>query len=195
MSRNSDHARRMWRLRPWNLNPLMRGSDRCESMLRTLVVLGMLIMVPVAGAVGTTVYTGAAQQISLARATRVQLTATAVEDATRVATDTPYRDPDYQVTVRWVRAGTERTAQVKTDADAKAGAPVPIWVGPDGRPTGAPAAAGQAVFDGVGAGLVTLLLAGMVAIALLWGANLVLAGVHSMQWEAEWRRMARPIGA
>ncbi|MFD6463900.1 hypothetical protein ACFWFG_38600, partial [Streptomyces roseolus] len=49
-------AARMWQLRPWNSNPLMRGSDRCETLVRMLAALAVLVAVPLAGAAGTASY-------------------------------------------------------------------------------------------------------------------------------------------
>ena len=44
---------RWWRLQPCSRSPLMRGTDRVEAVLVTLVVTVVLLLVPVCAAVGT----------------------------------------------------------------------------------------------------------------------------------------------
>ncbi|MVU78378.1 hypothetical protein GPX89_14130 [Nocardia sp. ET3-3] len=194
MKSNSSLALRIWRLRPWSMNPLMRGSDRCEALLRTLVMVGLLLMVPISGAIGSTTYTRSAAQIQADHASKVQISATAVADATQLPSSGPYRDSGYRASVRWVRGGVDSTAIVDVDKNVKAGAVVPIWVGTDGKPTRAPAGADTAALDGIGIGLMVLLLSGTCAIALLWAMEVLLSGVRNLQWEIEWRRVSRPIG-
>lgn len=43
---------RIWRARPWNANPLMRVTDRFESLIRVLAVVVILVAVPTAAAAG-----------------------------------------------------------------------------------------------------------------------------------------------
>ncbi|MEC3918705.1 Rv1733c family protein [Nocardia sp. CDC160] len=194
MSSNPTVGLRVWRLRPWSLNPLMRPSDRWESVIRALIVVVLVFMVPVAGAIGTTTYTRTAEQIKADNAAKVRVSATAVADATRAPSSSPYHDGGYQASVRWVRAGAEATGTVAVEADTKSGASVPVWLGPDGKPTGAPDSPDAAVFNGIGIGLMVLLLSGTTAVMLLWGMELALGGVRNLRWESEWRRIARPIG-
>lgn len=194
MSSNPAFTQRLWRLRPWNTNPLMRVSDRWESVIRTLIVVALLFMVPVAGAIGTTTYTSSAERIKLDNAAKVRVSATVLTDATQVKSTGPYHDSGYQATARWARGGAESTGTVAVEANTKPGAAVPVWLGPDGKATFAPVNPGTAVFDGVGVALMVVLLSGTTAILLLWAIELVLSGVHDLQWESEWRRIARPIG-
>ncbi|GAB0102714.1 hypothetical protein JMUB6875_16840 [Nocardia sp. JMUB6875] len=194
MSPKSTLTLRLWRMRPWSANPLMRGSDRFEALLRTFVVAGLLFMVPVAGAIGSTTYTGSAERIRTDNAAKVQVPATAVTDAARVPSSSPYHSAGYQATVRWTREGAASTSVIDVDPATKSGAVVQIWVGPNGKPTRPPDQADTAVLDGVGLGLMVLLLSGTTAIALLWAVELLLNSVHNRQWETEWRRVSRPIG-
>ncbi|WP_051179794.1 Rv1733c family protein [Nocardia concava] len=194
MAPKSTLALRLWRMRPWSTNPLMRGSHRCEALLRAFVVAGLLFMVPVAGAIGSTTYTRSAEHIQTDNAAKVRVPATAVTDATRVPSSSPYHSARYEATVRWTGGDTASTAAVDVDPATKAGAVVQIWVGPNGKPTRPPDQPDTAVLDGVGLGLMVLLLSGTSAIALLWVVELLLNSVHNRQWETEWRRVSRPIG-
>ena len=47
--------RRWWIARPLGRNPLLRAADRLEALLILVVIAGWLLVVPIAGAVGTAI--------------------------------------------------------------------------------------------------------------------------------------------
>ncbi|APA98378.1 Rv1733c family protein [Nocardia seriolae] len=185
---------RLWRLRPWSSNPLMRTSDRWESVLRLLVVVVALLMIPIAGAAGTIAYGGATTRIGAERAAKVHISATAQADAVQTVAPGPYRAARYQVPVRWVRDGTESTVVLTLDEPVKAGAAVPLWIGADGKRTDPPPGPEAAAYEGIGTGLLVLGLTLALALFALSGLDALLARLHGARWEAEWRTVARPIG-
>lgn len=56
MSRKDPVVVRWWRLRPWSPNPLIRGSDRIETVAVIVMVAVVVLLVPIAGAIGTVSY-------------------------------------------------------------------------------------------------------------------------------------------
>jgi hypothetical protein len=48
---------RWWRLRPWNRNHLMRRTDRYEGLLVLAAATLVLLLIPIAAAVGTATHT------------------------------------------------------------------------------------------------------------------------------------------
>jgi len=75
---------RGWWVRLLGRNPLVRSSDRIEVMVLSLAVLLTVVAVPVAGAIGTSVYDAHTQAYAEEAQTRHQVTATAIEDGTVV---------------------------------------------------------------------------------------------------------------
>lgn len=184
---------RIWRVQPWSANSLMRGSDRGEAALRLLLVIVALLMVPVAGAIGTATYDRSSARIAAARATSVEVTAVLTGPPAAQSATGPYRAGRYEAPARWEWQHLPRTGEVAVDEDAKAGAPVHIWVGPEGDPVTAPPAPGTAASDAVGTGLAVLLLGWCVVLALAWSARMLLEHFRSRRLDVEWRRLAKPV--
>ena len=72
---------RLWRLGPWSRNPLMRGCDRLRSAMVLIGVFFVLLMVPLAAAVGTETYSRLDQQTQAELATHHPTPAKLVEDS------------------------------------------------------------------------------------------------------------------
>lgn len=194
MSRNSALFVRSWRMRPWNTNPLMRGSDRLEGALRLLVIGVMLAMVSIAGAVGTAGYSDAVERIRSENAAKVAVSATVLAEPVEAASNGPYRKPDFQAPVRWSRNGESGSATVTVSENAALGSEVRIWLGPEGKPVDPPQPPSVAVSAGIGAGLAVLMLTWIGGLLLVWSVNRLLAQRRAAQWDAEWRSISRPIG-
>lgn len=185
----------MWRLRPWNANPLMRGSDRFEGAIRLLVVALMLVMVPVSGAVGTARYTAAAEQIRSEHAEKVPVTAVVVAAPFQAMVYAPSHRDLFEAPVQWKRDGRTVTVVVAVPETTAIGAEVWVWLGPDGKPTDPPKQTPAAMITGIGTGLRLLLITWSGGLALVWVAGCVLGSRRRAQWASEWRRIGRPIGA
>ncbi|MFJ9365824.1 hypothetical protein ACIRRA_15600 [Nocardia sp. NPDC101769] len=194
MSHNCSLPWRVWRMRPWNTNPLMRASDRWESVLRVLVVVLLLLAVPVAAAVGTETYTRSAAHISVANASKTTVQATVLTAPKEVQPAGPAQPASFESQVQWQHDGNLATGTIEIRHDTKVGDTVQIWVGPDGLVTDPPRQPEMAMWDGVGTGVALLMGAGLGVLALLWCVTQLLERLHAARWEAELRGLGRPIG-
>ncbi len=139
-----------WSRRLSGRNPLVRVSDRIEAATILLVVAVALLAAPLAGAMGTATHDSLVHRYAAVRAARHQVNATVTADSSLApqAYEEPFLTP-----IRWVVAGTEHTAQVRSH-HMKAGEQVSIWVDTSGEQTAKPLtdenAAAQAVVTGFG---------------------------------------------
>lgn len=186
---------RLWRVQPWNPNPLMRMSDRWESLVWLLAVLAALLAIPIAGAVGTASYTGAATRIATADAHKTQVTATVTAiPKTTVADRGGVRLERFPATVRWDHEGRTVTADVELSTPPVVGGTTQLWVTGDDKPTTPPARPGTAAAEGVGTGLAVLVETWCAAAALVWVTHGLLTVRRNARWDREWRSMNKPIG-
>ncbi|MBF6239298.1 hypothetical protein IU474_19820 [Nocardia otitidiscaviarum] len=186
---------RLWRVQPWNPNPLMRASDRWEALIWLVAVLAALVAVPLAGAIGTTAYTGAAARIAAEDAGKTRVTATVVgmpDDVTGAGGGV--RVERFPATVRWDADGRTGEADVNLSTPAVAGADAEVWLGVDGTPTAPPAKPGSAAAEGVGTGLAILVETWCAAAALVWVTHAALTARRNARWDQEWRTMNHSIG-
>jgi hypothetical protein len=131
---------RWWRLRPWNRNNLMRRTDRYEALLVLAAATLVLLLIPLAAAIGTATHTRLEQQTQVLRASVQQVPAVLLED-THPTPDTSggeLRAAGNQNTARaqWSTPQGQRTEVVPTETPAKAGHTVTISIGADGNPVG-----------------------------------------------------------
>lgn len=182
---------RLWRVQPWNPNPLMRASDRWESLIWLIAVLAALLAVPIAGAAGTASYTGAAARIAVedSHKTLVTATVTGVPEAA-----SGVRLERYPATVRWDHEGRTGTADVDLAKPATTGTTTPIWINDSGKPTAPPARTGTAAAEGVGTGLAILVETWCAAAVLVWVTHSLLNARRNARWDREWRSMNNKIG-
>ncbi|MBF6209709.1 hypothetical protein IU433_04895 [Nocardia puris] len=176
-----------WCTRPWNASPLLRGSDRMEFLVRTVLVGIVLVALPVAMAIGTQVYTDDAQRIRAERAGVTTVEASVTSEP--VWTETR----EYRAKARWNADGHATEATVTVPEGTGLGDTIPVWLGADGTPTRPPRGPAAAVFNGIG---VTILLwAASVALAAgVWhGTTLLSDRRHARQWEREWALMDRSV--
>lgn len=188
---------RMWRARPWNSNPLMRGSDRFEALVRMLAAAVLLLAIPIAGAVGTAGYTAAAARIGADNSTKVVVTAAVTGKSERTSTTMARAEVSaehFTAPVSWHQDGHSGTATVEVPAQTNPGDEVSVWLAADGNPTGPPQGPGVAVGAGVGAALAVL--AGVCggALVLVAVAAWILGGRRNARWELEWRQFGQRAG-
>ncbi|WP_067537108.1 hypothetical protein [Nocardia crassostreae] len=112
MSRNPEPGLRLWRLRPWNSSPLMRGSDRWQATCRLLMIALALLAVPIAGVAGTAAYTNSVARIEADNAVKSPVMAEVVSEPRSTAPAARLTRPRYEALVRWAREGHgEETAR------------------------------------------------------------------------------------
>ncbi|MFE4458003.1 hypothetical protein ACFROC_11680 [Nocardia tengchongensis] len=194
MSHNSSLVWRLWWLRPWNSNPLMRASDRWEALLRLLVVALMLLAVPVAAAVGTATYSSSAERISVENAAKTEVPATVLTEPKQTVAAGPAQAAHFEAQIQWKRDGDLGKGTIEVRRDTKVGSTVQTWLGPDGLPGDPPQPPGSAVTNGIGTGVALLVGVGCALLALLWCVTKVLERLHAVRWETELRGLGRPIG-
>lgn len=169
-------------------NPLRRPSDRRESLVLLAALALVLVSVWPAVLTGRTVYEDAMREESAT--VRHRVTATLLEDApvTRISyTEVSAARP--MARARWTTsAGEERTARVPVPALAKAGAKVPVWLDPEGRPAKPPTDPVILRLRGMAAGVLVVAAAGLLAMALFAGARLRLDRERYRQWDLAWER-------
>ncbi|WP_327098095.1 hypothetical protein OIE68_04300 [Nocardia vinacea] len=178
---------RLWWLRPWRPNPLLRPLDRLEAMLRIMVAVAVVVAIPIAAALGTTAYTDTAARIRTENAAKSAVSA--------VITEEPQRTPSHllEARVQWLQDGRPGIATVRVRGSAVHGDHVTVWLGPDGAPTGPPRPPNVAAMTGIGVGVVVLNGTWVVAWLLLQGTVWLLERRRRVQWDQQWRNLNRPI--
>ncbi|MRH93118.1 hypothetical protein GFY24_37835 [Nocardia sp. SYP-A9097] len=187
---------RVWRVRPWNPNPLMRVSDRVEVVVRALAAVAVAVAIPVSGAIGTVSYTGAQARIAAQDAGKEHVDATLTGEVQRLPAADRYgvHQDRYQAPATWNHDGHIITATIDVTGPQAAGSTVPLWIGGDGNPTIEPARPGAAAAEGIGTGLAVLVESWCAAAASVWITGTVLDARRNARLEREWRMMNRPIG-
>ncbi|MEV0246318.1 hypothetical protein AB0H76_07015 [Nocardia sp. NPDC050712] len=188
---------RMWRLRPWSTNPLMRASDRCEVLVRLLAALAVLAAVPLAGAAGTAAYSAAATRLGAENATKVAVTAVIVQPPQQVAARLNQSGASLDVftaPVRWTWQDRSGTATIGVPGSGVPGDEVRIWLGPDGNPADAPLPTSAAASEGIAAGLMVLCVTWAGALALVCLTTWSVGARRAAHWAREWRAIDHRIG-
>lgn len=139
----------VWARRLAARNPLVRATDRLESVVVLAVAVLSILTVPVAGAVGTAEYDRLVQAFETQQLTLHEVDATAVQDS-RDAPQ-PYQKR-YLTELRWSFAGTVHADEIRTHR-MSAGDRVTIWVDDAGARAGRPAVREDATVGAVSAAL------------------------------------------
>lgn len=196
MSESPSVSVRLWRVRPWNPNRLMRVSDRFEVVVRGLAVLAAAVAVPLSGAIGTVSYTGAVARIEAQDAGKEHVDATLTAEVQRIPAADRYgvHQDRFTAAASWNHEGRTMTATIDVPGMQSPGTTVPLWIGADGNPTTAPARPGAAAAEGIGTGLAVLVESWCATAASVWITGTVLDARRNSRWEREWRLLNRPIG-
>ena len=159
-------------------NPLVRRSDRIEALTLILGIALVLMTAPIAGAVGTAVYSSRTAVYEQQVRSRHIVAATVLADST--STVRPYT-VSFDVRARWQDHGVQHEGVLGTDRPAKAGERLSIWVNDRGDYTGPPARPERAVSDAIVVG------------ALLWLSviTMVAAAIGLARFRLERRRHAQ----
>ena len=166
--------------------PLKRTSDRLQHLCRILLVCVLLTGVAVALAVATAAYTQGVAKAAAQAATRHEVTAQLTEDAQPpVESSTASGWGSASVTWRGP-AGELHRAVLSVPAGAQAGSNLLVWVDGAGDRTTRPISRGDAVYAGIGYGLVTYLAITAVALIAYWLFRGSLDRGRSRRWATEW---------
>lgn len=137
---------RGWCRRMFDRNPLVRTSDRIESVATALAVTIVMLAAAVSLAVGTSVRDSHAQTYAEQARTRHAVIATATADS---RADTSYGAVVSIAQAKWNVDGIERTGEFEWPESLAAGQQIQIWVDQDGQRVREPAPQGQASMDAV----------------------------------------------
>ena len=182
---------RSWVIRAFGRNPLVRGSDRAEALLLLFAFVSVLVITPVAGAIGTAVHESHARLYADQARARQPVTATVTGNpapaiqANHVVIEAP---------VRWRVDGVEHTARLEVAPTPKIGDRVQVWVDRGGNHMGPPPAPSRAGADALiaGAGFWLSVVAGVAGLTAWLRAGL--ARRRDTAWEREWQVLIKDGG-
>ncbi|CAG7633949.1 Rv1733c family protein [Rhodococcus opacus] len=186
---------RWWRLAPWSGNRLMRGSDRFESSALLVVVMLVLLLVPVAAAVGTATNTRLGDQARADRESRHETTAVLLEDPRAESANVTWSpESTFHAPAAWIIDGTTRTGQVQTDAGAKTGHTVSVWIDQSGNLVDAPKTGAENAVTAVSVALAVWTSSAAILMVMLFGIHWAEARYRILQWDREWRNLGKAPG-
>jgi hypothetical protein len=171
-------------------NPLRRGTDRVEAVLRLILVILLVAGVPAAAvAAGRSADHQALHWAQAQRAAKHQVTAILLRDSPMTGSPNPYSSVQGNwVPARWQRAGQPpRTGVVFAVAGERKGSTVRIWTDPAGAITDPPLGHRDVVGDVMVAVTTTCLVSWLVLLAAWTLARRALDRRRLRAWEAEWR--------
>ncbi|WP_156959877.1 hypothetical protein [Nocardia sp. BMG51109] len=161
--------------RPWNRNAPMRVSDRVDGLVRLVAAAAVLCAVPLSGVFGVAEYRSATARMHAESAGKAEVPAV-LTDTPKLVPVPPAMSSDtvpnrYRATAHWVYDGHAGETTIEVSRTARRGDQVPVWLGPDGRPTRAPvdrSAADQAIGAGLAVLVGTTGAAGVIVVATRW---------------------------
>jgi len=171
-------------------NPLRRGTDRIEAVLRLILLILFVAGVPAAAfAVGRSADHQALHWAQAQRAAIHQVTATLLSDSPVPGSPDPYSSVQGSwVPARWQRPGQPaRTGVVFAVAGARKGSTVRIWTNPAGAISDPPMGHRDVVGDVMVAVMTTCLVSWLALLAAWVLARRALDRRRLSAWEAEWR--------
>ena len=171
---------RGWFTRLFGRNPLVRISDRIEALTLILGIALVLVSAPIAGAVGTAVYSSRAAVYEQQVRSRHTVAATALADST--STVRPYA-VSFDLRARWQDHGVQHDDVLGWDRPAKAGDRLSIWVNDKGDYAGPPTRPERAVSDAIIAGAALWLSVITVVAAAIGLARFRLDRRRHAQWD------------
>ena len=171
-------------------NPLRRGTDRVEAVLRLILVILFVAAVPAAAvAAGRQADHLTLDRAQAQRSANHLVTAVLLRDAPATGTPDPYSAVQGSwVPARWQRAGQPpRTGLVFAVAGARQGSTVRIWTGPAGAITDPPLGHREVVGDVCLAVVATCLVSTLLLLTAWTLGRRALDRRRLRAWEAEWR--------
>jgi hypothetical protein len=172
---------RLW-TQVFTCNPLVRGSDRFEVLVRGLAVLLAVVSIPVAGAIGTSVHDARTRVYAEETLTRHEVVATAVADSVMVAQP---RDALSTARAKWSVSGREHTGVVAWSGRAQIGDQQAIWVNDTGANVGPPSGLGRADGDAIAIAILVWFGVANACAALVYGVTCWLNRWRLAQWDRQ----------
>ncbi|MEE4023790.1 hypothetical protein V1Y59_11930 [Gordonia sp. PKS22-38] len=174
---------RRWSVAPlFSSNPLVRRSDRAEALAACLAAILAVVAIPLAALVMGNVHDSQIAAVEQQARTIQPITATAVDDATAVATEAT---PSGIVTAQWTHNSVTHTDTVTTDdITIDAGDPVTVWVNPRGESTLPPMTANDAAISAALAAVGFYLAAISLVIGFVVAARAIADRYRRRQWDA-----------
>lgn len=171
-------------------NPLRRGTDRIEAVLRLAMIILLVMAVPIAVvAVGRQADHVALDQAHAERAGDHLVDAVLLQNTPATGIPNPYTSVQTAwVAARWQLPGRPaRTGEVLVPVGARKGSTVPTWIDASGSATSPPPDHRFIVGDV----LIAVMVASLASVLLLLGlgalARRVLDRRRMRAWETEWR--------
>ena len=171
-------------------NPLRRGTDRVEAVLRLILVILIVAGVPVVAVVaGRWADHHALHWAQTQRAAIHQVNATLLSDSPVPGSPNPYSSVQGSwVPARWQRPGQPpRTGVVFAVAGTRKGSTVRIWTNPAGAISDPPPGRRDVIGDVMVAVMTTCLVSWLTLLAAWVLARRALDRRRLSAWEAEWR--------
>ena len=194
----TDQTLRWWRLAPWSRNPLMRATDRWDSVVAAVLITFILIVVPFAAAFGTVTYTGLNERSHAELQTRHAQSAVLIDDPRQVVVaDAHNRSPETQdrATAQWTAPdGTLRSTAVETTPGTHRGDTVTVWVDTNGNVVAEPRSGVQNAVIAVSAALSVWAGAAVCSLLLYMGVRWMNGRSRMRQWDREWNDLGRTPG-
>ncbi|MGV0849862.1 Rv1733c family protein [Mycolicibacterium phlei] len=147
MSPNPTASRR-WLTVLAGRNPLVRRNDRWEVIVHIVLLVTAVLLLSVAGAIGTAVYDGKSSDYAAERVNRHQVSATITDEPTSTVerNQLVFRAP-----VVWQHNGVAHSDTVEVAPAARPDDHVQVWVDENGQQTTPPKPGWAAVIDGTAA--------------------------------------------
>jgi hypothetical protein len=177
---------RWWMARVVSRNPLIRRTDRVEVMAIIVAIVLSLAAIPVAAAVGTTVFESQHRLYVQQAQTRHRVVATVTEDSGGAGT--------VDVMASWITERGGRAGAVAWTAPVKRGDRIPVWVDTGGNAVDPPALSADAGFDAAAAGAIVVSVIVAMAGSLAAATRCWLDRIRDGQWESELRTVVGDDG-
>ena len=180
-----------WIGRLLSRNPLLRFTDRIETLMIMLAIGLSLSGISVAGAVGTDVYAARGSTYAHEARTRHPVSATVTEtSAAAVASDSGAVDGQ----ARWQTDGVPHTGWFESLAPVKVGDRVGLWVDGDGNEVDPPTPTSHAGFDAISVAAQIELVVVAAAAALVAATRWWLDRIRDARWERDLKMLANGGG-
>lgn len=176
-----------WLVRVLGRNPLVRGSDRTEAVITALLAIVLILFIPIAGAVGTSVHATQMSYLTQALATRHQVTAEVVGKSTGSADP---REMGNLTPLRWTVGNEVHETVVRSEDSRLRGDTMTIWVDDRGERVPEPPDSSDAALAAVVAAISVWLGAAAATVGLLTLLRIVLNRRRYAAWEQELDELA-----
>lgn len=182
---------RGWFTRLFGRSPLVRTTDRIEALILILGIVVALLAVPVAGAVGTAVYSSRGAVYEQQARSRHTVQATVLADSTSAVR--PY-SVSFDFPARWQYRGVQHETVLGWDRPATAGDRVTVWIDDNGDYAGPPTRPQRAVSDAIIAGAVLWLAVVTVVASAIGLARFRIDRRRDAQWDRGLRSLVGDDG-